>query len=317
MMTPKCSLCGSSSVRVVDSLTKEQVIALWRDLNFDLSATALDCCGKVDTIDFFKCDQCGFEFADPSTVGDSNFYGALFSQASNSYYSPVRPENEWALELMKRGKGRRVLDVGCGSGAFLEFAHKAGMEVSGMEHSASAAEAARAKGFTILEKPLSISMPEDFGGAFDWVTLFQVLEHVPDPVDFIRSSARLLKPGGGLFIAVPSEGQVLDRLAPYDPHRWPPHHVSRWTNKAFTLLAEKVGLDVKEITQSTLEKGMVRYFAGLGQRQKKILHPDSPAGPSWYPGAMALLYAALTLNYQLGQRWGHAMFVHLQKPASP
>jgi SAM-dependent methyltransferase len=97
-----------------------------------------------------------------------------------------------------------LLDVGTGIGQFLHIARPHFSSVCGTEVSASAIEIARKKyGLDLLRGEVH---DIDFGSAkFDNVTVFHVLEHVPNPKTFIERCARLLTPGGLLAIAVPND----------------------------------------------------------------------------------------------------------------
>ena len=307
-----CLLCESESVRTCDSLSKKQLIELWRDLGFDVAAKAFDCISNATTVDLQKCDSCGFQFFNPSLVGDSRFYDELFSQSPAGYYSPMRPEFEWALPIARREGAQRVLDVGCGNGFFLEYFRKAGFETFGLEYSPSAASAAREKGFVIVEKKLGDCMPEDFGGTFDLICLFQVLEHVPNPVQFIRDAARLVKPGGSLIIAVPTEEGLPSKLAPYEPHRWPPHHLSWWRKKDFATLAGRAGLQLNAVGYSILNAETISYFGKVGIRESKILKPNALTFPPRLFWFIAGCFKRLG-GEKLKLRGGHGMFAHLSK----
>ncbi len=105
-MPDTCLLCGGGPLETVDSLTRQQLEALWKDLGFDLREHLIRCLRPGEVVACYRCSKCAFEFFDPSTVGDGDFYGALFAQAPASYYTAVRPDNIWALRIMKAGPGR-------------------------------------------------------------------------------------------------------------------------------------------------------------------------------------------------------------------
>ena len=103
---------------------------------------------------------------------------------------------KWIKEFQNKGS---ILDVGAGTGDFLWEAKKEGWEVYGVEPSIKARERASIKGITLYPKL-------DFEEArqFDVITLWHVLEHVPDFKSEISQLKKLLKPGGILVIAVPN-----------------------------------------------------------------------------------------------------------------
>ena len=91
-----------------------------------------------------------------------------------------------------------LLDVGCSSGAFLGNAVELGYRVEGVEPAPKAAATAQAAGLTVRQGLL-----QDVGygdGQFDAVTLFEVIEHLKEPLDLLRECRRILRPGGILLI---------------------------------------------------------------------------------------------------------------------
>jgi SAM-dependent methyltransferase len=105
-----------------------------------------------------------------------------------------------ALERLERlTPGRQLLDVGCSYGAFLEVARERGWEVSGVELSRKGSEYARKhRGLEVFTGTL-----EDAGfpdGAFDAVSLWDVVEHLDRPLELLRKTHRILRPGGVLVV---------------------------------------------------------------------------------------------------------------------
>lgn len=102
------------------------------------------------------------------------------------------------ITKQNRGEGS-LLDVGAGTGDFLIEAKKQNWEIYGMEPNSSALKLARQKGLS-LESSLAA-----FGSKkFDVVTLWHVLEHIPNLDEIISQLSELVKPGGTLIVAVPN-----------------------------------------------------------------------------------------------------------------
>lgn len=107
-----------------------------------------------------------------------------------------------------QGKGEKVLDIGCGDGAFLKRAAQIGWEAWGVEPDAKAA--GRLSGFKVLQGSLpNIPLPN---ASFDYITLSHVIEHLHDPVAALKEIHRLLKPGGQVWIATPNIESLGHRL---------------------------------------------------------------------------------------------------------
>ncbi|MDR1105022.1 MAG: class I SAM-dependent methyltransferase [Treponema sp.] len=96
----------------------------------------------------------------------------------------------------------RVLDVGCATGALLEKLRDRGWAVRGLEISPSAGYARDVRALDVRSLPLEKSGLED--GSFDAVLASHLIEHLNDPALFIREAARVLAPGGRLFITTPN-----------------------------------------------------------------------------------------------------------------
>jgi SAM-dependent methyltransferase len=137
----------------------------------------------------------------------------------------------------------RLLDVGCGTGAFLNAMKREGWQITGLEPDADARRVAREL-YRIepLEASSLYDLPE---GSFDAITLWHVLEHVHDLHGYVTQLRKLLKPTGKLFIAVPnyhSADAETYRInwAAYDV----PRHLYHFTPKAISTLMDLHGLRV-------------------------------------------------------------------------
>ena len=164
---------------------------------------------KVDSkFNFCRCDSCGFVFDSPRPS---------FAQVS-AFYSKMGKYNTWLNEkrardmlwkrrlkkLLPRSAGGSLLDIGAGIGQFLHHAQPMFTSVVGTEVSESAVAIAKQKyGLALLAGQVEeLDLPPD---DFDIITLFHVLEHVPDPRMLIDRCQAILKPSGMLLIAVPND----------------------------------------------------------------------------------------------------------------
>jgi SAM-dependent methyltransferase len=117
----------------------------------------------------------------------------------------------------------RILDVGCAAGYFMQVARDAGHQVLGIEPSAPiAALAAKTLGQDAVHIGTLESAPAARGfrdGSFQLVTLWDVIEHIPDPQATLRRVRELLAPGGRLLIETQNVRSTWARLL---GRRW--HH---------------------------------------------------------------------------------------------
>lgn len=143
-------------------------------------------------------------------------YGASFQPASALGWLAMQAMRGKKTQLDReyrhlprfQGKGEKVLDIGCGDGAFLKRAAQIGWEAWGVEPDAKAA--ASLSGFKVLQGSLpNIPLPD---ASFDYITLSHVIEHLHDPVAALKEIHRLLKPGGQVWIATPNIESLAHRL---------------------------------------------------------------------------------------------------------
>lgn len=100
----------------------------------------------------------------------------------------------------------RLLDVGCGSGAFLLRAREMGWEVAGCEPDAKAVAACHGQGLDVIQG--DVFSPTLDGELFDVVTISHVLEHVVDPQALLMRAGTLLRAGGVLWVALPNPHSI-------------------------------------------------------------------------------------------------------------
>ncbi|MBI5394061.1 MAG: class I SAM-dependent methyltransferase [Verrucomicrobia bacterium] len=147
--------------------------------------------------------------------------------------------------------GARLLDIGCGNGAFLLLMRAAGWDVHGVEPDPKAAAAAAAAGLAVKEGFLVPGLfPDDY---FDAVTLSHVIEHLHDPVGTMRVVHRMMKPGGVLHIGTPNLASRGHRLFGRDYFALdPPRHLVLFTPEALRRTLRLAGFDPEPQPRATL-----------------------------------------------------------------
>ena len=152
----------------------------------------------------------------------------------------VRNMKKFIQEIKKHKSGVKLLDVGCAMGFFVELALQAGFDAYGFDPSEYAvANAGRLNGHTrIIHGAIhTVSYPKK---SFDIITLFDVFEHLGDPVRDLRKLYSLLKDDGILVIATGNTRSIMAKLL---HRRWtfyiPPQHLFFYNRKNLTLLLEK------------------------------------------------------------------------------
>lgn len=217
---PSPILPRTAVARLIGTVSTSEIARLYED-NFRYS-TAQDFAG-LDEIAIYECQATGYRFYYPySLEGKEPLYRAI--EDFDWTYQEDKWEHERALTYIADGDA--VLDVGCGRGAFLDRAKGRSDDVTGIELNGSAASFARKRGLTVIPKLVS-EHAKDCAAKYDVVTSFQVLEHVADPVPFLRDCIACLKIGGLLILGVPNNDSFL-QFARDNILNQPPHHVGLW-----------------------------------------------------------------------------------------
>jgi 2-polyprenyl-3-methyl-5-hydroxy-6-metoxy-1,4-benzoquinol methylase len=151
-----------------------------------------------------------------------------------------RPHS-WPLESVPHGK-KRLLDLGCGSGAKLfEFAER-GYEVWGVdvgEDTIRLCKKLLPEGHFIQGELQDTDLPN---GHFDYIRIDNALEHVPNPKEVIKECQRLLCVGGQLMVYVPHGRSFSMRFMKMNSiSSWIPFHLQLFTRKSLRILLEDVG----------------------------------------------------------------------------
>lgn len=140
---------------------------------------------------------------------------------------------------------KSLLDVGCGTGAFLQTAKKHGWVVKGIEPNLQARTSANIKTDNSVYKSEKLFELEE--NQFDVITLWHVLEHLPNLEEHIKTFKKVLKPNGTLIIAVPNYKSY---DASYYKNYWAaydvPRHLWHFNRKSISKLMSKAHMEVKK-----------------------------------------------------------------------
>lgn len=198
---------------------------------------------KISVLDEFEGDyiylvreeDIGFEFFYPFKAGSVQFYKDFYRDVD---YQQAKQEYDFASKYIDANN--RVLDVGCGAGVFAKYIPQA--KFIGLELTKTSVEKAQKKGLEVYHQTLEEYYHND-QQKFDVVTSFQVLEHVYDPMEFVKNCLKQLKEEGILILSVPNNDGY--KYLEVNSHtNIPPHHISRWSLKTFLFLAKELNLDL-------------------------------------------------------------------------
>jgi SAM-dependent methyltransferase len=140
--------------------------------------------------------------------------------------------------------GGRLLDVGCGSGAFLAQMTALGWRAEGVDPDPVAVASAREAGVRVTQGLLADIDLGEQAAAFDAITLSHVVEHLHHPADDLRRAKLLLRPGGLLWIATPNlDALGFRRFGRHWRGLEPPRHLVLFTRASLERLLRSAGLE--------------------------------------------------------------------------
>lgn len=161
----------------------------------------------------FQCDQCGFIFLNPRMTPEieKEFYKKTYRSA----YENQNAETLWEESLPEAKKrvlrfedyytqDTRLLEIGCASGFFLDAVKDKVETVTGIELTKEYVKYARERGIDVRE-----SLDEIPDNTYDLIFMFHVLEHIDDPINFLKEVKKKLSQNGKLIIEVPNVDDIL------------------------------------------------------------------------------------------------------------
>jgi SAM-dependent methyltransferase len=208
-----------------------------------------------DNFSIVQCPGCGLVYVgeDPAEIDFENLYGESYYKGGDDkvFADYLGQEGErraaarrklWGLKrLVPSG---RLLDVGCAAGFFLVEA-AAAYDVEGVELSAFSSRFAR-EHFGLKVTTGALAEARFPSGRFDVITLWDVIEHVPNPLAVLSEASRLLRPGGHLVLTT---GDIDSSLAKAKGADWslmgPPWHLYYFSKATMSRMAQGAGLQVK------------------------------------------------------------------------
>ena len=194
---------------------------------------------KAVSLDVYRCNSC--DFVHLNDVLEDDYYDDYLMTTSHSHQMQSYQREQAADFISRFGlQGKRVKEMGCGDGSYLDHLRDAGAIVSGIEPSRRFRAFALEKGYDVEEGYVT-SERDLSGGPFDGFVTRQVLEHVPDVNDFLTGIRRNLQPGAYGLIEVPSLEKALQDRRFYD---FFPDHLNYFSLDTLRFACRLNGFDV-------------------------------------------------------------------------
>lgn len=142
-------------------------------------------------------------------------------------------------------RNKKIADIGCGAGSFLDHIKGLTNSIIAIEPTKIYQESLKSRGFEVFDyvKDALITRKDEV----DYAVTFQVIEHVQNPVLFLKEIYKLLRPGGKLLIATPNREDVMLKLLPIEFSAFYYRMVHRWYFNRFSLsyTAKKAGFIIE------------------------------------------------------------------------
>lgn len=248
----QCKMCQNQAV-LKERISNENLICEYkRQFRLHISL-------PNEKIGFYHCPKCDYSFfateGENDISGSNEFYNAL--NKISWYYFSEKHEYDFAKQFIHNGD--KVLEVGCGKGAFAKYIPQA--QYLGLEFSTDAKKMAEENGVNVQ----NISIQEyakNHSGEADVVCSFQVLEHVSNPHSFIQAKVDACRGGGVILIAVPSEDSFI-QYAVNGILNMPPHHVGRFNDKCLHNIAQIFNLKLIDLYHEKVQPEHINFYKSV------------------------------------------------------
>jgi 2-polyprenyl-3-methyl-5-hydroxy-6-metoxy-1,4-benzoquinol methylase len=192
-----------------------------------------------------KCQKCHLVYVNPIEKGakiNGDYYRMKSIYTSIIQPSRLRAAKSQVQLINKYSNGASLLGIGCGEGFFLFNAANAGYSTKGIELSQDAATYAKRE-FGLDVKVGAFEEVQLPGNYFDVVTLWQVLEHIPHPLEILKKAHRILKPGGLIVASTPNLEGIPSRFL---RRRWwniRRIHINQFSTKTLMDILQNAGFE--------------------------------------------------------------------------
>jgi SAM-dependent methyltransferase len=253
-----------------------------RELEALVPTRAVDCplCGSGRHVQLFtkhgftfvRCADCSLVFVNPQLEEEVVLEEYRSAVTNDLWFEVLTSDRQLELDRAKFGEvldalepyRGRLLDVGCSIGLFLHLAGERGWEGIGLEPAPRARDHAR-KVYRLDVRPEPLAEAGFSDGCLDAVALLSVLEHATDPLALLRECARVLRPGGALYVIVPNVESLACRVLGEQARTFDGrNHLAYFSAATLADVLGRTGFDVlRTSTRVGSLDAVFRHAAGL------------------------------------------------------
>lgn len=237
-----CNLCGQDNYELLLPAT------LQPGEQPDVRAFRCTHSGYGHHAQIVKCHHCGYVYANPQWEAAELLQ--LYGEVEDETYVEERAGRRLTFQkhlhhfekFTGPSNGRKLVDVGAYIGVFVEIALEAGWDACGVEPSSWGVQTAQANGLPVIEGTQDTLLEDDV--RFDALTMWDVIEHVPDPSAELAKAYKLLNPGGYIAVHTMNVDSLMARLL---KSRWPwfmAMHIHYFSQKTLTQMMTNNGFEI-------------------------------------------------------------------------
>lgn len=262
-----CPLCEKEHIKLVlsaeDYTVSHEQFEIWECSNCTLRFTQ----------NILGAEEIGRYYQSENYISHSDTASGFINKLYHQVRKRTLVQKRKLVQKMTGKKTGSILDVGCGTGAFLNTMKEAGWHVTGLEPDATAArKAMELYGIEPMSSEKLYALSPD---SYDAITLWHVLEHVHDLHGYMKKLRSLLKPGGKLLIAVPNytsydAAKYQQFWAAYDV----PRHLYHFSPASMKYLFSLHDLKIEKMIPMWFDS----FYVGMLSEQYENGKPNAIAG---------------------------------------
>ena len=282
----QCLVCGSKDIVPLEEVDIPKQHALYAPSD-KLMQERLTETARASALRYqmMLCKNCGLEFAYPPVSPNAEWYNLAY-RALNLY-----PDDRWEFPfvIQKIKAGDTVLELACGSGEFLKVCKANSIPAKGLDFASDAVNQCKKIGLDadLFDLTQPYQRPEEKAAN---ITAFHILEHLSDPNSLFRFASQAATKNTRLWVSLPSNLRPSRMLKQVDFLDQPPHHMSRWSKKAFAEIGKNNGWILEDVFYEPIPDATIIWWITTRIKAYRSLQPLLSKSALLEKAARAILY---------------------------